>query len=143
MEKQIAERELARFLSIASSTNLFMEMFSPLVDQEWHDKLEDGSYEEWCKRNDVPAMVHAETSGQGAIPWVAEYHSKFGQLPDLWFRDNTGKLDETLWRDYLNGKEIRACWDCHPLPVEVIIPAGGGKSKGGGEKPKGGERPKE
>lgn len=109
------EAELSKFISIANSEpELFMEMFSPFVDEFWHRIIIENRFSDFCKQHSLMFVTHKENKGEGVIPWVEKYQEKYGTLPDLWFANKDGKVDLVASETYNRTGVVRACWDCHP-----------------------------
>ena len=120
-----AERELARYFALASSTPRRMEMFSPMVDGVWHDLLtEREKYRRFCHRTCGHVVRHDTTSRSEVprlIPWVADYHRNYGSLHPVWFLDEDGQPASHLVSLYLRTGNVVASWDCTPV-IETVKP---------------------
>ena len=116
--------ELAKFLSLAAKTGEELEMFSPWIDEAWHDKLKiPVAYEKYCKKLFNCTIRHSErseSSDSSNISWIAEYERQFGELNDSWFRDSSGSLRSTMMEEYLWTGEVYASWDCTPADVRTV-----------------------
>lgn len=126
--QSVAHNELAKFLSLAVGREREAYMFSPAIDVVWHGLVRNGGrYHAFCAASGIEPLGHIEAMGRGAVAWVDEYHERFGELPDIWFRDASGSLNDVLHGEYLKTGKVHACWDCHPLPMPGV---GGLKEKG-------------
>lgn len=92
-----AQVELGRFLKVAAwqfeAGCTAPEMFSPVIDGEWHRLLSSSEYQEFCAEHAGRQIGHAPNTGVGEISWVQVYEELFGPLPDIWFTDQFGRLD--------------------------------------------------
>ncbi|WP_137994122.1 hypothetical protein [Streptomyces vilmorinianum] len=111
-------RELGRFLVIAGQRfengENAPEMFSRAVDAEWHRMLGSPEYAAFCTDNAGAVLGHREMSGTGPIGWVAAYEEAYGPLPEIWFTDDKGVLDEAAFARYKETGTVVAEWDCGP-----------------------------
>ncbi|MCX2185552.1 hypothetical protein KV205_34340 [Streptomyces sp. SKN60] len=114
----IERRELGRFLAIAGQRfadgHAPAEMFSRAVDAEWHRMLGTPEYDALSGECAGRLLGHREMSGFGPIGWVTAYEAAFGPLPEVWFTDGKGVLDEAALARYRETGEVVAEWDCGP-----------------------------
>ncbi|MCQ6557012.1 hypothetical protein NPS70_28065 [Streptomyces sp. C10-9-1] len=114
----IARRELGRFLAIAGQRfdkgEGPAEMFSRAVDAEWHQLLATPEYMAFSAEHAGAVLGHREMSGTGPIGWVAAYEEAYGPLPEIWFTDEKGVLDEGALARYRETGRVVAEWDCGP-----------------------------
>jgi hypothetical protein len=119
--QQVAARdELTRFFQLVGDQNPEQfKMFSGAVDAIWHDLIQDPEvYRSFLNEGAIePTMGHSPIAGFGVIEWVNQYHPRFGKLPQIWFTDEGGTLDEESYNAYLSTDVVVAAWDCG-----VIIP---------------------
>ncbi|MDQ1019885.1 hypothetical protein [Streptomyces afghaniensis] len=118
---QTPERiELGKFFQVSirqiNADQAVPEMFSAAIDAEWHRLLNDPEYAEFCTANAGRLINHVENTGYGRISWVDAYEEMFGQLPEVWFTDAEGVLDERALARYRETGEVWAEWDCSPIP---------------------------
>ncbi|MEV6393770.1 hypothetical protein AB0M39_03145 [Streptomyces sp. NPDC051907] len=114
----IERRELGRFLAIAGqrfeSGEGLTEMFSRAVDAEWHHMLATPEYAAFSTEHAGAVLGHHEMNGTGPIGWVAAYEEVYGPLPEVWFTDEKGVLDEAALTRYRETGKVVAEWDCGP-----------------------------
>ncbi|MFI8515010.1 hypothetical protein ACIGHB_28180 [Streptomyces sp. NPDC085460] len=114
----IERRELGRFLGIAGRRFACgegaAEMFSRAVDAVWHRMLATPEYAGFCTGHAGAVLGHREARGAGQIGWVAAYEEAYGPLPEIWFTDEEGRLDETALARYRETGRVVAEWDCTP-----------------------------
>jgi len=122
-----ARTELGRFFEVSArqfaTEQPLPEMFSAAVDAEWHRFLNDPEYAEFCGRHAGQLVGHVEAKGVGRISWVGAYEEMFGPLPEVWFTDADGVLDAQALARYRDTGEVRAEWDCTPLPGGEVVPS--------------------
>lgn len=113
-----AEKELARFFALSTELNSSLTMFSEYVDEVWHDLMTDQpKYQAFCKDACGQVLGHipsGETNPIVVIEWVSEYEKRHGDLPPVWFADRNGVLQEDAQLDYLESHTIVAAWKCSP-----------------------------
>lgn len=113
-----ATTELRRFLTITGqrfSNGLSApEMFSPAVDAAWHELLGTPQYEALCQETAGQPIRHVANNGHGPIGWVAAYQTAYGPLPEIWFTDAHGTVDEQAVARYRDSGTVVAEWDCGP-----------------------------
>ncbi|MFI5722857.1 hypothetical protein [Streptomyces cyaneofuscatus] len=111
-------RELGRFLAVAGQQFADgggpAEMFSRAVDAAWHQMLGTPDYEAFSTEHAGTVLGHREMNGSGAIGWVAAYERTYGPLPEIWFTDADGVLDECALALYKETGKVVAEWDCGP-----------------------------
>lgn len=114
----IERRELGRFLAIAGQRlergHGPAEMFSRAVDAEWHRLLATPQYAAFSTEHAGTVLGHREMSGLGPIGWVSAYEEVYGPLPEIWFTDAHGVLDEGALARYKETGTVVAEWDCGP-----------------------------
>lgn len=110
--------ELRQFLTITGQR--FMdgqpapEMFSPAVDAAWHELLGTPHYTVLCQETVGQPIGHAVTGGRGSISWVSVYEEAYGPLPEIWFTDADGKVDQDALARYRETGTVVTEWDCSP-----------------------------
>ncbi|MEV6726197.1 hypothetical protein AB0M94_35310 [Streptomyces xanthochromogenes] len=113
-----ATTELRRFLTITGqrfkSGQSAPEMFSPAVDVVWHDLLGTPGYEALCLETAGQPIRHVANNGHGPIAWVAAYEEAYGPLPEIWFTDADGNVDQDAVARYRQTGTVVAEWDCGP-----------------------------
>ncbi|MFK0238554.1 hypothetical protein [Streptomyces vinaceus] len=113
-----ATRELRRFLTITGQRfkdgQSAPEMFSPAVDAAWHEMLGTPDYDVLCQETAGQPIRHVANNGHGPIAWVAAYEAAYGPLPDIWFTDAHGTVDEPTLARYRETGTVVAEWDCGP-----------------------------
>ncbi|EFL15757.1 hypothetical protein [Streptomyces sp. C] len=111
--------ELGRFLTITGRRfrdgESAPEMFSPAVDAAWHEILGTPEYKALCLETAGRPIRHVENNGAGPIAWVATYEAAYGALPEVWFADADGTVDETAVARYRETGKVVAEWDCGPV----------------------------
>ncbi|MFF6772681.1 hypothetical protein ACFY8W_03865 [Streptomyces sp. NPDC012637] len=114
----VERRELGRFLAVAKQRydtgESPAEMFSPAVDAEWHKLLATPEYATFSTEHAGIVLGHREVKGSGPIAWVAAYKEAYGPLPEIWFTDAEGVLDEAALARYRDTGTVVAEWDCSP-----------------------------
>lgn len=111
--------ELARFFAVAADSTQMCPMFSTFIDQAWHALLATpGSYAQFSREACGQVLGHQESLGEGRIPWVCDYETRFGKLVALWFADVTGTVDQTAYATYRETGEVFHSWDCNPVTDE-------------------------
>lgn len=145
INEDVLDTELDKYFQLCA-LGTTTEMFSPLLDQHWHKLLEDRkSYIERTTRVCGQVIPHEPFCGYGTIGFVETYEKCFGQLSDVWFRDEFGVLDEEMYKTYRNTGRVIASWECsathnclalpedqNPAPKESDKKSGG-KDKGKGK----------
>ncbi|MFB8406092.1 hypothetical protein [Streptomyces sp. NPDC055912] len=113
-----ATTELGRFLTITGQRfrtgQSAPEMFSPAVDVAWHELLGTPAYEALCLETAGQPIRHVANNGHGPIAWVAAYEEAYGPLPEIWFTDADGNLDQDAVARYRETGTVVAEWDCGP-----------------------------
>ncbi|MBW5481038.1 hypothetical protein [Streptomyces bambusae] len=114
----IERRELGRFLAIAGrrfeNGKAPAEMLSPAVDAAWHQMLDTPEYEAFSTEHAGTVLGHSEMNGAGPIAWVADYEEAYGPLPEVWFTDAKGNVDDAAVVRYKETGTVVAEWDCGP-----------------------------
>lgn len=111
--------ELARFFAVAADSDQACPMFSTCIDQAWHALLSTpDSYAQFSRDACGEILGHRVSWGEGQIPWVSNYETRFGKLPALWFADATGTVDQTAYATYCATGEVFHSWDCNPTTNE-------------------------
>lgn len=114
--------ELGRFFRLAREHSVpgsgtTMPMFSEYVDAAWHRLLrEPDGYGAFCQRWTGVPMGHRESAGGVPVDWVPVYEAVHGLLPDVWFADASGRVDEGALAEYRRTGVVTADWDCAPVP---------------------------
>ncbi|MET8980959.1 hypothetical protein ABZX85_35690 [Streptomyces sp. NPDC004539] len=125
-----ARTELGRFFEVSArqfaADQPVPEMFSAAVDAEWHLLLNDPEYGAFCAEHAGRLVNHVENTGFGRVSWVAAYEEMFGPLPEVWFTDADGVLNERALTRYRETGEVWAEWDCTPLPSDDVVPPAAG-----------------
>ena len=110
--------ELRRFLTITGQrlTNgqSAPEMFSPAVDAAWHEMLGTPQYANLCQETAGQPIGHVANNGRGPIAWVTDYETAYGPLPQIWFTDTDGNVDQDALAGYRETGTVVAEWDCSP-----------------------------
>ncbi|MFJ2271798.1 hypothetical protein ACIOHO_36910 [Streptomyces sp. NPDC087849] len=113
-----ATTELRRFLTITGRRfkdgQSAPEMFSPAVDKAWHDQLGTPAYATLCQETAGRPIGHTANNGHGPISWVSAYEEAYGPLPEIWFTDADGHVDQDLLAHYQATGTVVAEWDCSP-----------------------------
>ncbi|WKV76603.1 hypothetical protein AW27_033875 (plasmid) [Streptomyces sp. PCS3-D2] len=113
-----ATTELGRFLTITGQRfrtgQSAPEMFSPAVDKAWHELLGTPAYKALCLETAGQPIRHVANNGHGPIAWVAAYEEADGPLPEIWFTDADGNLDQGAIARYRETGTVVAEWDCGP-----------------------------
>ncbi|MGW4901164.1 hypothetical protein ACWEO9_03295 [Streptomyces albidoflavus] len=116
----IPRRELGRFLALAQGRFENGEgptqMFSRAVDAEWHQLLATPGYAAFSVEQAGAVLGHREANGAGPVEWVTAYEEAYGPLPEIWFTDEQGGVDEEALSRYRDTGEVVAEWDCAPTP---------------------------
>ncbi len=113
------QRELSKFLVVAEvfKANTGKQAFMPAcpVDTEWHQFLEHpDNYNTFCHEVVGREVRHEPAKGEGEVEWTGTYEAMFGPLPEVWFRDTNGVLNQANRRRYLEEGTFYAAWDCTP-----------------------------
>ena len=111
-----AREELAKFFTLAALVEQPPEMFSRFIDEEWHRLAETAEYGAFCERTAGAPVRHDTTRGEGVVSWVDGYHARFGDLPAVWFADESGKVDAPAYNTYQATRIVRASWNCSADP---------------------------
>ncbi|MFJ3877437.1 hypothetical protein ACIPW5_08275 [Streptomyces sp. NPDC090077] len=110
--------ELGRFLTITGQRfkdgDTAPEMFSGAIDAAWHEMLGTPEYAALCEETAGQPIRHVENNGFGPIAWVAAYEEAYGPLPEIWFTDAEGNVDEEGLARYRETGRVVAEWDCGP-----------------------------
>ncbi|MFI0220049.1 hypothetical protein [Streptomyces lydicus] len=113
-----ATTELRRFLTITGQRfndgQPAPEMFSPAVDAAWHEMLGTPAYAALCQESANQPIGHAANNGHGPISWVTAYEEAYGPLPEIWFTDADGHVDQDALARYRETGTVVAEWDCSP-----------------------------
>jgi len=108
----LADRELARFLSLAVESGDFDRFKMPAceIDARWHALLEDSAtYDAFCVEHTGIRLDHVKRGGYCRLDWVDTYHGRYGALPRNWFDT------DAAYAEYQRTGEVFASWDCQPL----------------------------
>jgi hypothetical protein len=107
--------ELGKFFQLAASGAENLTMPSEVIDQEWHNLIEDKeAYEQFCIKKCGTVIEHKPCLGDGLVEWTPVYEARFGKLPQTWFIDKQGIFDEQAYKGYLETGKWYAGWDCSP-----------------------------
>jgi hypothetical protein len=110
--------ELSRFLTITgrrlANGQSAPEMFSPAVDAVWHQMLGTPAYAALCQETAGRPIGHVPNNGHGPIAWVSAYEAAYGPLPEIWFTDADGTVDQDALTRYRETGTVVAEWDCSP-----------------------------
>lgn len=116
--KATSQEELKRFLVVAKQlqeTGQQALMPACPVDQAWHDLLESpDEYKHFCHQVVGGDVLHEPCKGEGELGWTKVYEDLYGHLPEVWFQDSNGVLNERCRQEYLETGVFRASWDCTP-----------------------------
>ncbi|MFI0907608.1 hypothetical protein ACH4TE_29455 [Streptomyces sioyaensis] len=120
---QTLERvELGKFFEVSArefeAGNTAPEMFSAAVDAAWHQLLGTSEYATFCSQHVGQAFGHVSSYGTGKVSWVCTYEEMFGPLPDIWFTDADGAVDQEAMNRYRTTGEVWAEWNCSPAPED-------------------------
>lgn len=118
-EHSTVMQELERFLIVAEAHQgeTGQPAFMPAcpIDGEWHRLLEDpDAYRGFCHSTVGHDVPHRSIKGEGVLVWSAVYEKLYGKLPEIWFCDAEGNLNQTTRQQYLDTGVFRASWDCGP-----------------------------
>ncbi|MDW6062279.1 hypothetical protein SAZ11_34985 [Streptomyces sp. FXJ1.4098] len=112
--------ELGKFFKVSArqfkAGHIAPEMFSTAIDAEWHRLMKTPEYAAFCAEHAGQAIGHSSAKGSGKISWVSMYEDMFGPLPEIWFTDNDGQVDEKALASYRETGVVVAEWDCSPVP---------------------------
>ncbi|MFE3881809.1 hypothetical protein ACFXPQ_02595 [Streptomyces lydicus] len=118
--------ELRRFLTITGQRfdngQSAPEMFSPAVDAVWHELLGTPQYADLCQETAGRLIGHAATGGRGPNAWVTAYEEAYGRLPEVWFTDADGNVDQEAIARYRATGTVVAEWDCAPIGGGDVAP---------------------
>ncbi|MFF8790781.1 hypothetical protein [Streptomyces sp. NPDC015125] len=121
-----ATTELRRLLTITgqrfNNGQPAPEMFSPAVDAAWHELLDTPQYAALCQESAGRPIGHTATSGHGPISWVTAYEEAYGPLPQIWFTDADGNVDQDALARYRETGTVVAEWDCAPIGGGDVTP---------------------
>lgn len=115
--------ELAKFLFLAQELGGPLEMFSEVVDAEWHRLIQHGKYPAFCQQYSLPEFGHSEHHNSAEpkkISWVSSYEERFGELPTIWFQKKNGEIDADAYTNYRQTRVVYASWDCGPIIPENV-----------------------
>jgi hypothetical protein len=118
-----AETELARFFQIGlyytQLTGQMAKMPSCPVDTAWHNLIEstgDPLVTGYAAQVLSPGIgiEHVASGGVDPIDWIPLYEKVYGALPQIWFQNVDGTVNDELITAYLAGLVTRMSWDCGP-----------------------------
>lgn len=115
--------ELAKYFVIVVGADQPAPMFSPFIDEIWHELLKTEGYADWSQKACGYIIEHVPGNGTGTITWINDYHERFGQLPPEWFAAESGLIDQAAYAKYLKTFELEASWDCKPAKRPAVKPA--------------------
>ncbi|WP_025681780.1 hypothetical protein [Paenibacillus massiliensis] len=104
-----AKEELSKYFGLKHNR---AEMFSPYIDEVWHDLIENKpeEYVDLSISSCGVVVGHIEkpkgSPRTEEIFWVKEYHEKHGDLPSIWFTDKDGNVDEQVYSEYKKSKRV-------------------------------------
>lgn len=114
--------ELGKFFEVSArefeAGNAAPEMFSTTVDAAWHRLLATPEYAPFCHQHAGQVFGHVTSHGSGRVSWISTYEEMFGPLPDVWFTDGEGTVDEKAAGRYRATGEVWAEWNCSPVPED-------------------------
>ncbi|MGW2920087.1 hypothetical protein ACWDBF_19815 [Streptomyces angustmyceticus] len=118
---QTPERvELGKFFEVSArqfkAGDIAPEMFSTAIDAEWHRALGSPEYAEFSSRHAGRVFGHVTDYGTGRVSWIRTYEEMFGPLPEIWFTDTDGTVDQEAADRYRATGEVWAEWNCSPTP---------------------------
>lgn len=117
-----ARTELGRFFQLAGDLvtgDVEMPVFSPAVDEAWHQLLDDPqAHAGFCLEHAGIVLGHLRKAGSGPVEWISLYEKAYGPLPDVWFTDASGAVNEELKAAYQKTGTVVTSWDCHPIPPD-------------------------
>lgn len=119
LDETVAIKELERFFVVADvfHQETGKRAFMPAcpVDSEWHALLDSPEeYSDLCTDTVGREIKHQPAKGEGQIEWAALYEKLYGPLPDIWFRDANGNLNQSQLQEYIETGIFYASWDCTP-----------------------------
>lgn len=110
--------ELGRFLALAgyrfNAGEAAPEMFSGAIDAEWHELADSPEFAAFSIEHAGAVARHVEGHGEGYVTWVSAYEESYGPLPELWFTDENGTVDEAALAAYRETGKVWASWNCGP-----------------------------
>ncbi|MEU7183626.1 MULTISPECIES: hypothetical protein [Streptomyces] len=122
----IERAELGKFFAVSirqfNAGHSAPEMFSTAIDAEWHRLMETPEYAEFSDRHAGQILGHTSNCGAGRISWISAYEEMYGSLPEIWFTDTDGKVDEQALARYRETGVVVAEWDCSPAPDGDAVP---------------------
>lgn len=119
VKNEAALQELGRFFKLSVELRKPLTMFSGYVDAAWHEmEKEPGYFAEFCARTAGQPIGHVP-SGPGPNPiveieWLNEYEAKYGPLPEMWFADEDGTINDVLYGIYRRTGRVQDAWRCNP-----------------------------
>ncbi|MFC8829587.1 hypothetical protein ACFT9I_30080 [Streptomyces sp. NPDC057137] len=115
--------ELGKFFTVTArrldAGHTAPEMFSTAIDAVWH-QLADAPqvHAAFTTEHAGRKLTHVETAGCGLIAWVAAYGEMYGPLPEIWFTNADGTINERSLTLYRKTGTVVAEWDCAPTPSD-------------------------
>ena len=119
--------ELSRFFRLWRNLGVPLAMFSRGIDRVWHDMLRDeATYKAFCcdtvgfpvRHGAAGGIlyhgVYAPASANPAFDWIPAYERQHGSLPDIWFADEDGLVDQNHLALYREVGVIVSSWECTP-----------------------------
>jgi hypothetical protein len=110
--------ELGRFFHLTRSqpaNDEILPMFSAFIDAVWHRLLDHPEqYGAFCQTHAGSPVQHVELVGEGRVNWITAYEKQFGALPDIWFADAEGVVDQAVLDTYHYTGTVTTNWDCSP-----------------------------
>ncbi|MEV8416122.1 hypothetical protein AB0P45_21305 [Streptomyces niveus] len=93
------------------------QMFSPAIDAVWHElAAAPHAHAAFTAEHAGRTLAHVETAGCGLVTWVTTYQEMYGPLPEIWFTDADGTINERSLNRYRETGRVVAEWDCSPAP---------------------------
>ncbi|MFF7415643.1 hypothetical protein [Streptomyces lydicus] len=71
-----------------------------------------------CQDTVGQSIGHTANNGHDPTSWVAAYEAAYGPLPDIWFTDTDGNVDQDALARYRETGTVVAEWDCSPTGGE-------------------------
>ena len=114
IDEKTALTELGKYLSLIRHGGQ-LPMFSRYIDEKWHRLIDNPDhYGTFCTQHAGAPVRHLRVVGEGPVGWVPLYERAYGQLPEVWFADADGVVDEGLLAAYRRTGTVVTGWDCCP-----------------------------
>lgn len=104
-----AKEELKKYFSLQYENAV---MFSKYIDEVWHDLIENHQAEYVELSTSACGMIvsHVAIANHGnptqEILWIDEYEKRYGELPEIWFMDKDGTVDENVYTEYKKSNRV-------------------------------------